>query len=48
MVNKIIRLFYNGIPFIGNPAYFNLLKVKPSTRISKSAGIILEIEKNYD
>ena len=43
MANKIIRLIYNGIRFIGNPAYSDLLAVEPSTRINKSAGAILKI-----
>lgn len=47
MANKIIRLIYNGIRFVGNPAYSNLLAVEPSTRISKSAGAILKIGKKF-
>lgn len=47
MANKIIRLIYNGIRFIGNSAYSNLLAVEPSTRISKSAGSILKIGKRF-
>lgn len=47
MANKIIRLIYNGIRFIGNPAYSNLLAVEPSTRIRKSAGAILKIGRKF-
>ena len=47
MANKIIRLIYNGIRFIGNPAYSDLLAVEPSTRINKSAGAILKIGKKF-
>lgn len=47
MANKIIRLVYNGIRFIGNPAYSNLLAVEPSTRISKSGSAILKIGKRF-
>ncbi len=47
MANKIIKLLYNGIRFIGNPACSNLLAVEPSTRISKSAGAILKIGKKF-
>lgn len=47
MANKIIRLIYNGIRFIGNPVYSNLLAVEPSTRISKSTGAILKIGKKF-
>lgn len=47
MVNKIIRLFYNGIRFIGNPTYSNLLAVEPSTRINKSVDAILQIGRKF-
>mgnify|MGYP000298760744 CR=1 FL=1 len=47
MANKIIRLIYNGIRFVGNPAYSDLLAVEPSTRINKSAGSILKIGKKF-
>lgn len=47
MASKIVRLIWNGIRFIGNPAYANLLAVEPSARISKSAGSILKIGKRF-
>lgn len=47
MANKIIRLIYNGIRFVGNPAYSNLLALEPSTRISKSAGALLKIGEKF-
>lgn len=47
MANKIIRLIYNGIRFIGNPAYSNLLAVEFSTRISKSSVSTLKIGKKF-
>lgn len=47
MANKIVRLIYNGIRFVGNPAYSKLLAVEPSTRISKSAGSILKIGRRF-
>ena len=47
MANKIIRLIYNGIRFVGNPAYSNLLALEPSTRISKSAGGLLKIGEKF-
>lgn len=47
MANKIIRVLYNRIRFIGNPAYSNLLAVEPSTRISRSAGATLEIGRKF-
>lgn len=47
MANKIIRLIYNGIRFIGNSAYSNLLAVESSTRIGKSTGAILKIGKKF-
>lgn len=47
MANKILRVIYNGLRFIGNPAYKNLLAVEPSTRISKSKNAILKIGKKF-
>lgn len=47
MIDKIIRLFYNGIRFIGNPAYTKLLAVEPSTRICKSSTSHLKIGKKF-
>lgn len=43
----MLRLLYNGIRFIGNPAYLNLLAVDTSTRISKSTGAVLKIGKKF-
>lgn len=47
MASKIVRLIWNGMRFIGNPAYANLLAVEPSARISKSAGSVLKIGKKF-
>lgn len=47
MASKIIRLIWNGMRFIGNPAYANLLAIEPSARISKSAGSVLKIGKKF-
>lgn len=47
MVNKIFKVIYNGIRFIGNPAYKNLIAVEPSTRISKSGNSMLIIGKKF-
>lgn len=47
MANKFIRLFYNGIRFIGNPAYSNLLAVELSTKISKSSRAVLKVGKKF-
>lgn len=47
MANKLVRLFFNGIRFIGNPAYASLLAVEPSTKISKSKSSLLKIGKKF-
>lgn len=47
MANKLFRIIYNGIRFIGSPAYVKLLAVEPSTRISKSANATLRIGKKF-
>lgn len=47
MASKILRLIWNSMRFIGNPAYTNLLAVEPSARISKSAGSVLKIGKKF-
>lgn len=47
MASKIIRLIWNGMRFIGNPAYANLLAIEPSARISKSAGSVLKVGKKF-
>ena len=47
MANKLFRVIYNGIRFLGSPAYNNLIAVEPSTRISKSIHATLKIGKNF-
>lgn len=47
MASKVIRLLYNGIRFIGNPAYANLFAVEPSARISKASDAILKIGRGF-
>lgn len=47
MANKIFRLIYNGIRFLGSPAYANLLAVEPSAKISRSAGSTLHIGEKF-
>lgn len=47
MASKIVRLIVNGLRFVGNSAYANLLAVEPSVRISKSKGAVLKIGKKF-
>ena len=47
MANKLFRLLYNGIRGIGNPVYFRLAAVEPTTRISRASGAVLNIGKGF-
>lgn len=47
MINRIFRIIYNGIRFVGNPEYKNLIAIEPSAKISKSKNAKLEVGKKF-
>lgn len=47
MINKIFRVIYNSIRFIGNPSVGNLIGVETSTRIRKAKNGKLIIGKKF-
>lgn len=47
MANRLIRLLYNGIRGIGNPVYWHLPAVEPTTRISCASGAALTVGKGF-